>query len=66
MGEIEQDPEIGSYVEAGGQLAYQLDEDVELFVAGRNLIHRTHVESNDPQAGQLAKRSIYAGARARF
>jgi iron complex outermembrane recepter protein len=66
VGEIEQDPEIGSYVEAGGQLAYQLDEDVELFVAGRNLIHRTHVESNDPQAGQLAKRSIYAGARARF
>ena len=66
VGDIEQDPEIGSYVEAGGQLAYELDNDVEMIVAGRNLLRQTHAESNDPEAGQLAKRSIYAGARARF
>jgi iron complex outermembrane recepter protein len=66
VGRIEQDPEIGSYVEAGGRLAYRLDNGVELFVAARNLLHRAHAESNDPDAGQLARRSIYAGARARF
>ena len=63
---IDQDPEIGSYVEMGGQLAYRISPEVELFVAGRNLIHRTHEESNDPGAGQRARRSIYAGARAQF
>jgi iron complex outermembrane receptor protein len=66
VGRIEQDPEIGSYVEAGGQLSYQASRQIELFVAGRNLLHRTHVESNDPSGAQLARRTIYAGARARF
>lgn len=66
VGRIEMNPEIGSYVEAGGQLAYQASEAIELFVAGRNLVHRTHLESNDPGAAQLAKRVVYAGARARF
>lgn len=65
VGRIEQDPEIGSYVEAGGQLSYRLDPAVELFVAGRNLLHEDHAESNDPNAS-LATRSIYAGARATF
>ena len=54
------------YVEAGGQLSYQLTQAIELFVAGRNLLHRTHLESNDPGSAQLAKRTIYGGARARF
>jgi iron complex outermembrane receptor protein len=66
VGRIEQDPEIGSYVEAGGQLSYQASRQIELFVAGRNLLHRTHLESNDPTAAQLARRTVYAGARARF
>lgn len=66
VGRIKQDPEVGSYVEAGGQVSYQATREIELFVAGRNLIHRTHEESNDPGAAQLAKRSVYAGARARF
>lgn len=66
VGKIEMAPEIGSYVEAGGQLAYQATPAIELFVAGRNLLHRTHLESNDPTAAQLAKRMVYAGARARF
>jgi iron complex outermembrane receptor protein len=59
-------PRVPGYVEAGGQLAYQLSDQVELFVAGRNLIHRTHLENGDPAASQLAKRSIYAGTRLRF
>jgi iron complex outermembrane recepter protein len=66
VGRIDMDPEIGSYTEAGGQLAWQATDRIELFVAGRNLLHRTHRESNDPGASQLARRTVYAGARARF
>jgi iron complex outermembrane receptor protein len=66
VGQIEMDPEIGSYVEAGGQLAYQATQGIELFVAGRNLVHKSHLESNDPGAAQRPKRTVYAGARARF
>ena len=62
---IEQNPEIDGYAELGGRLGYRISPHVELFVAGRNLLHRTHEESNDP-AGQLARRSVHAGARAQF
>ena len=63
---IEQDPEIPGYADAGAELSYELTPNVDLFVAGRNLLHHTHFESNDPAAAQLAKRTIYGGARARF
>lgn len=62
---IKQEPQIGSYIEAGGQLSYQVRPELELFVAGRNLLHDTHAESNDP-SGQLATRSVFAGMRTRF
>lgn len=58
-------PAVPGYVDAGGQLGYYLTDAVELFVAGRNLLHRSHLENGDPSA-QLAKRSIYAGTRLRF
>jgi hypothetical protein len=41
-------------------------DDIELFVAGRNLLQETHLESNDPDQGQRAQRSIVAGSRLRF
>jgi iron complex outermembrane receptor protein len=63
---LERDPEIDSYVEAGGQLAWQATDILELFVAGNNLLHKTHAENNDPSQGQLAKRSVHGGARVRF
>jgi iron complex outermembrane receptor protein len=66
VGRIEEEPEIDPYVEAGGDLTYRLTKAIDLFVAGRNLLHRAHLESNDPGASQLVRRSIYAGARARF
>jgi iron complex outermembrane recepter protein len=66
VGKLDSPPEAPGYVEAGGQLGYDLNDRVELFVAARNLIHRTHLESNDPGASQLARRSIYAGSRLRF
>jgi iron complex outermembrane receptor protein len=66
IGEIEATPGIGDYVEADGRLGYRVNDHLELFVAGRNLLHRTHAESDDFQRAQLAQRSLYAGTRVRF
>lgn len=63
---LDLDPAVPGYIEAGGQLAYQFRDGIDLFVAGRNLLHRTHRENGDPGASQLAKRSIYLGTRLRF
>ena len=66
IGEIEATPGIGDYVEADGRLGYRVNDHLELYVAGRNLLHRTHFESDDFQRAQLAQRSLYAGTRVRF
>jgi iron complex outermembrane receptor protein len=64
--EIETAPSIRRYVEADARLAYRVSDTVELYVAGRNLIHRSHDESNDLNQAQLAQRSVFAGTRLRF
>jgi len=68
VGDIEarSGPGIGDHVEADARLAYRLTGNLEVYVAGRNLLHRTHAESDDPQRAQLAERSIFAGTRMRF
>ena len=66
VGRIDMNPEIGGYAEVDARLAYQASEAIEVFVAGRNLLHRTHAEPNDPGSAQLARRSLYAGARLRI
>lgn len=66
VGQLDLAPAVGSYVDAGGKLGYDLTDRVELFVAGRNLLHRAHLENGDAGASQQAKRSIYAGTRLRF
>jgi len=66
IGPIKQAPRVDSYVEAGGELAWDATNRFQLFLAARNLIHKTHEESNDPDSAQLAKRMVYAGVRARF
>jgi iron complex outermembrane receptor protein len=66
VGPLDQPPRVPGYVEAGGQLGYGLSDRIELFLAARNLLHRTHLENGDPGAAQLVKRSIYAGTRLRF
>jgi iron complex outermembrane receptor protein len=66
VGALDIAPRVPGYVEAGGQLAYDLNGRVELFLAGRNLLHRTHLENGDPGAGQVARRSVYVGTRLRF
>lgn len=59
-------PGLNSYVEGDARLAYRLTNNLELFVAGRNLLHDTHAERDDPERAQLAERSFYAGTRVRF
>jgi iron complex outermembrane receptor protein len=66
VGELDLEPRVPGYVEASGQIAYDLTEGIELFVAGRNLLHQAHLENGDPGASQRARRSIYAGSRLRF
>jgi iron complex outermembrane receptor protein len=66
VGGIATAPSIPSYAEASGQLAWAVTDLLELFVAGRNLLGRTHLESNDQNQGQRAQRSLYGGSRIRF
>jgi iron complex outermembrane receptor protein len=66
VGEIDSAPPIGSYVEADASLAYRLNDLVELYVAGRNLLHDTHIESNDPDRAHLVPRTLAVGTRLRF
>ncbi|MCW3796519.1 TonB-dependent receptor [Sphingomonas sp. BN140010] len=65
-GAIETAPRIPSYVEASGRIGWTVTDAVELFVQGRNLLHATHLESNDLNQGQRPQRSIVAGSRLRF
>jgi len=58
-------PDVPSYVELGGRLAYRLNDRLDLYVAARNLLHEDHLENNDFNA-QLAKRSVYGGIRVHF
>ena len=66
IGDIEASPGIGDYVEADARLAYRISENLEFFVAGRNLLHRAHAESDDNQRAQLSERSLFAGSRVTF
>jgi iron complex outermembrane receptor protein len=64
--EIETAPAIGGYVEADARLAYRVSDGLELYVAGRNLLHRDHDESNDRNQAQRIQRSLFAGTRVSF
>jgi iron complex outermembrane receptor protein len=66
IGVIHAAPRIPSYVEASGRVAWTATDRIELFVAGRNMLHVTHLESNDLNQGQRPQRSIIAGSRLRF
>ena len=59
-------PATDSYVEADARLGWTVSDNLELFVAGNNLLHRTHAESNDGNRAQLPERSVHAGTRIRF
>jgi iron complex outermembrane receptor protein len=58
--------ELCGYVEADARLGWRLSETVELYAAGNNLLHSTHVESNDATRAQSVRRSVFVGTRLRF
>ena len=60
------EPPISGYFEADANLTYRLNDTIELYLAGSNLLHDTHLESNDRERVKLAQRSIYLGTRLRF
>lgn len=60
------EPAIAGYFEADANLTYRLNDTIELYVAGSNLLHETHLESNDRERVKLAQRSLYLGTRLRF
>jgi len=57
---------VDSYIDADARIGWAVDEDIELFVAGSNLLHKQRDESGDPNRGQLVVRRIAAGTRLRF
>jgi iron complex outermembrane recepter protein len=59
-------PRVRSHAEADVRLAWRPSEAVELFVAGRNLLHDRFDESGDPTRAQLIPRSVVAGTRLTF
>jgi iron complex outermembrane receptor protein len=65
VGDIDQAPKLGSYVELGGRLAYRLTDQLELYLDGSSLLHHRHQESNNA-AAQLPERSILVGTRVTF
>ncbi len=65
VGPIE-NPHIDGYAEADVRIGYQLKNGVELFAVGDNLLHDSHLESNDTQRTQRIERSFSLGARLRF
>lgn len=57
---------LGGYVEADARLAWRLSGAIELYAAGNNLLHKSHLESNDTTRAQRIERSVYLGTRLRF
>ncbi|HEU0134116.1 MAG TPA: TonB-dependent receptor, partial [Allosphingosinicella sp.] len=57
---------LGGYVEADARLGWRISGAVEIYAAGNNLLHKSHVESNDPGRAQRIERSVYIGTRLRF
>ena len=61
-----EDPHIDGYVEADARIGFTMRNGVELFATGDNLLHDSHLESNDTQRTQRVERSFSLGARLRF
>jgi hypothetical protein len=57
---------VNGYTEADARIGWHATDRIELFVAGDNLLHAKHVESDDVSRTQMIERTIYAGARLRL
>ena len=59
-------PAVPGYHELDARLAWQARPDVELALAGRNLLHARHPEFGAAGMRQLAERGVFASALLRF
>jgi len=59
-------PAIPGYTEADARLGWRANAHIELFVAGDNLLHASHLESNEVSRNQPILRTVSGGARIRF
>lgn len=59
-------PEVPGYVELDARLGWHVSEDVELWVAGTNLLHADHPESGAEAGRNEIPRSVYVGLRWRM
>lgn len=59
-------PYMPGYVEADLRLGWHPGDEVELFVAGSNLLHKFRAQSGEVTRRQLIARTISAGTRVRF
>jgi iron complex outermembrane receptor protein len=61
-----ENPHLAAYLEGDARLNWRATDALDLYVAGNNLLHATHQESNDANRAQRIARSVYVGARIRF
>ncbi|MBV9931403.1 MAG: TonB-dependent receptor [Alphaproteobacteria bacterium] len=59
-------PAIPAYAEADARIGWRVRNAVELYVAGQNLLHARHRESNDTDQAQAVARTVEGGVRLRF
>jgi len=57
---------VPSYHELDARLAWQIRPDLELALAGRNLLHASHAEYGVAGSRQLLERTVFASASLRF
>ena len=57
---------VAGYVQAEARLGWRPADGLEIYLAGNNLLHKTHAESLDTKRAQLSERSLYLGTRVRF
>ena len=59
-------PRVPGYHELDARIAWQVRPDLELALAGRNLLHARHPEFGPAGMRQLAERGVFASASLRF
>jgi iron complex outermembrane receptor protein len=60
------DPAVPAYHELDARLGWQARPDLELALAGRNLLHRGHVEFGEPGMRQVLERTVMLSAALTF
>lgn len=56
-------PHVAAYSDVDARIGWRVSPDLELYVAGANLLHDRRDDVNEPGRGQLVRRSAWLGAR---